>query len=115
MCILGIPEQVDVNIDAECISAEKGSAPTLRLKIQWKKASWKSTRCGKKKRVVMDVRKKFREKFSNERIIQMNIITVTSTSKKKIKRKIRLLIKKLGTDRSSVKRHEHLKHFQDAM
>ena len=33
MCILGIPEQVDVNIDAECISAEKGSAPTLNDKL----------------------------------------------------------------------------------
>ena len=31
MCILGIKEQVDVNIDAECISVEKGSAPTLKI------------------------------------------------------------------------------------
>ena len=29
MCILGIPEQVDVNMDAECISVEKGETPTL--------------------------------------------------------------------------------------
>ena len=32
MCILGIKEQVDVNIDAECISVEKGETPTLRAR-----------------------------------------------------------------------------------
>ena len=35
MCILGIPEQVDVNIDAEYISAEKGRAPTLNRTEKW--------------------------------------------------------------------------------